>query len=131
MRRTRRLTTAMTVAFFFNGFPASAQDVDLAAAERQFATSCGVCHVVDPAGGPRQGPPLAGVYGRAAASLEGFEYSDALKGAGIVWSDTRLNSWIENSQSNVPGTIMMYRQTDPGKRAAIIAYLKSVSPGAN
>jgi cytochrome c len=105
---------------------AAAEEIDLASAERQFASSCGVCHVVDPDAPARQGPPLAGIYGRAAASRDGFAYSDALRRSGIVWTDETLDRWIENAQAYVPGTSMLYRQAKPERRQLIIAYLNSL-----
>jgi|FEC22Drversion2_1045045.scaffolds.fasta_scaffold00566_6 cytochrome c len=105
---------------------AVAEEVDLAAAERQFVSSCGVCHVVDPDAPARQGPPLAGILGRAAGSRAGYAYSDALKRSGIVWTEETLDRWIENAQAYVPGTTMMYRQAKPERRQLIIAYLKSL-----
>lgn len=107
--------------------PAVAQEADLEAAKKQFLTSCGVCHTVEPGAPPRQGPNLHGVYGRKAASLPEFTYSDALKGVDWTWDDATLDPWIENAQSVRPGTVMNYRQADPAKRKLIIAYLKSLS----
>jgi cytochrome c len=109
--------------------PLAAQDaVDLEAAKKQFLTSCGVCHTVEPGAPPRQGPNLATVYGRTAGSLPGYAYSEALKSSGLVWDAATLDPWIENAQAMRPGVNMPYRQADPAKRALIIAYLKSLSP---
>ncbi len=113
------------------GASAVAGDVDLAAAEKQFVSSCGVCHVVDPGAPPRQGPPLAGIFGRPAASLDGFAYSDALAHSGLVWTEETLDRWIENAQAYVPGTNMLYRQAKPERRQLIIAYLKSLDDAGN
>lgn len=107
------------------GRPAAAQDADMGKA--QFVASCGVCHVVDPAQGQRQGPPLAGVFGRKAGQVAGFAYSGVLAKAEWMWDEAALDAWIENSQAARPGTTMNYRQTDPAKRARVIAYLKTLS----
>lgn len=107
---------------------ARAEDaVDLEAAKKQFTTSCGVCHSVEPNAPPRQGPNLRGVYGRPAASLPEFKYSEALKTSGFVWDEATLDAWIENAQEKRPGVLMLYRQADPDKRKLVIAYLKSLS----
>lgn len=107
--------------------------VDLTAAAKQFMTSCGVCHTVEPGAPIRQGPNLGGVYGRKAATLADFPgYSDALKKAGadgLVWKDDVLDKWIAGAADYIPGVAMMYVQPDPAKRKLVIAYLKSL-PGA-
>jgi cytochrome c len=105
--------------------PARAAD-DLAAGQKQFQTSCGTCHVVDPKGGPRQGPNLAGVYGRKAGTYPGYKYSAALADAGFVWDADKLDQWIANAQKFRPGSVMPYRQADPAKRKLVIFYLKSL-----
>jgi cytochrome c len=105
--------------------PSCAAD-DLAAAQKQFQTNCGVCHIVDPKGGPRQGPNLAGVYGRKAGILPGYKYSAALANAGFVWDDETLDKWIANAQQFRPGAVMPYHQADPAKRKLVILYLKSL-----
>jgi len=101
-----------------------AQDLD--AAKAQFLKSCGVCHSADADAAPRQGPNLAGVYGRKAGSLPGFKYSDAIKDGGWVWDATTLDPWMENAQAVHPGTIMNYRQRDPDKRKLILEYLETL-----
>src|ERR1035438_3558777 len=61
-----------------------------------FERRCSGCHARDT---NKEGPRLRGVYGRKAASLADFEYSDALKKRAVRWDDasldrksTRLNS---------------------------------------
>ena len=93
----------------------------------QFVTSCGVCHSVEPGAAARQGPNLAGVYGRAAGTVEGFKYSDALKAGGWVWDEGTLEPWMENAKEAHPGTNMVYRQKDADKRRLILAYLKTLT----
>jgi cytochrome c len=99
---------------------------DLAAAQKQFQTSCGTCHIVDPKGGPRQGPNLAGVFGRQAGTYPGYKYSAALANAGFAWDETSLDKWITNAQQFRPGVTMPYHQADPAKRKLVILYLKSL-----
>ena len=42
----------------------------------------------------REGPRLAGVYGRKAGSVTGFAYSPGLKNSGITWTDATLERWL-------------------------------------
>lgn len=102
------------------------EPADLAAAKRQFLTSCGVCHTFEKGGGNRQGPNLATAYGRKAGTYPGFTYSKALKDGGWTWDEKNLDPWLENSQAAHPGTFMNYRQSSPDKRALVIAFLKSL-----
>jgi cytochrome c2 len=76
---------------------------------------------------PPFGPNLRGVYGRAAGSVKGFDYSTAfLKSLkGMEWNDAALDVWIASPQAWVPGVYMFYKQPDPEIRRKIILYLKS------
>ena len=87
---------------------------------------CASCHAVKP-GQNGIGPSLAGVFGRKAASMAGFEYSPALKASGLVWDDASLDKWLANPMGTVPGTQMAYAgQGDAAKRQILIAYLKTL-----
>lgn len=86
----------------------------------------------DAAGGqlafaPPFGPNLQGVYGRAAGTAKGYEYSGTFLKAltGMEWNDAALDVWITNPQTWVPGVYMFYKQPDPEIRRKIIAYLKA------
>jgi cytochrome c len=78
---------------------------------------------------PPFGPNLHGVYGRAAGSVVGFDYSPAFLKAlkGMEWNDATLNVWIMGTQAWVPGVFMFYKQPDAEIRRKIIAYLKANS----
>jgi cytochrome c len=73
------------------------------------------------------GPPLRGVIGRPAASVEGYKYSKSMLETmkGVVWSAEKLDRWITNSQEWVPGSFMFYKQDDADARRKIISYLKA------
>lgn len=107
--------------------PASADQVDLAAAETQFKKSCGTCHVAQADAAPRQGPNLFGVVGRKAGEAAGFKYSPAFAAGsgGIVWDEGALDRWLTDAQSVIPGAVMPYKQADPDKRRLVIEYLKT------
>ena len=116
----------MTAGIFACG---RAEAADLESARQQFLKSCGTCHTAVKGEPNRQGPNLFGVYGRPAGSLASFIYSDALRGGRWVWNEPELDRWIENAQEAHPGTFMTYSQSDPDKRALIIAFLKSEAAG--
>lgn len=97
---------------------------DPAAGEKVFA-KCKACHKVD--GNNSTGPHLNGVVGRAVASVEGFGYSDALKGHGGDWTPENLDHWLESPKDYAPGTKMAFAGLKKVQdRADVIAYLASL-----
>ena len=87
---------------------------------------CLSCHAVKP-GQTLVGPSLFGVYGTRAGDVPGYAFTPDLKKSGLVWNDATLDKWLTSPVVMVPGTRMGYAgQPDPAKRAAIIAYLKTL-----
>lgn len=87
---------------------------------------CSSCHAVEP-GKNGIGPSIAGIYGKKAASVAGYSYSDALKKANITWTDAALDKWLEAPMKMVPGTTMVFGGIpDARKRKELIAYMKSL-----
>jgi cytochrome c2 len=89
-----------------------------------FERRCTGCHSVDQA---KVGPPMRNVYGSPAARDARFQYSDALKKAGITWDDATLDKWLADPDSVAPGTDMSFRLDNAAERANIIAYLKKLA----
>lgn len=97
---------------------------DAAAGEKVFM-QCATCHVVEP-GVNRVGPSLAGIVGRAAGTVEGFNYTDANKNSGITWTPEKMFQYLENPQRVIPGTKMAFAGLKSGQdRANVIAYLQT------
>lgn len=97
-----------------------------AAGKIMFEHRCRSCHADDLAA-KSYGPPLVGVIGRKAASVEGFTYSDALKNSGLVWTEDALRAWMANNTGLMPGTRMRHVGiTDPTEQGFLLAYLKSL-----
>ena len=95
---------------------------DPVAGQRAFL-QCQSCHSVEP-GANRLGPTLHGVVGRHSGSVAGFNYSQANRSAGIVWTPEKLFQYLENPRRVVPGTTMAFAGIgDPQRRADLIAYL--------
>ena len=98
---------------------------DAEAGARAFAV-CKACHTVQ-AGRNGLGPSLAGLVGRQSGSIEGFNYSDAMKASNVTWTPENLDTYLKNSGEFIPGNRMaqLFRQgvQDDTKRADIIAYL--------
>lgn len=89
-----------------------------------FNQQCGTCHSLKPADPPRQGPSLAGVYGRKPGSVAAFSYSPGYAKADFVWDDAHLDSYLTDPQAVIPDAIMAYKQRNADIRKAIIAFLK-------
>ena len=89
-----------------------------------FEKRCGGCHAVDR---DKEGPRLGGVYGRAAGSLDSFQYSEALKKSKIKWAEDTLDKWLTDTEKLVPNNDMTFQVEKPDERREIIAYLKSLS----
>ncbi len=86
---------------------------------------CKACHALE-AGVNRVGPHLANLEGRAAGSVDGFRYSDALKDSGITWDATTLGEYLADPRGYIPGNRMAFRGLrDEGQRNAVIEYLFS------
>jgi cytochrome c len=90
-----------------------------------FEKRCAGCHALDKA---KIGPPLRGVYGRAAGKDPQFTYSDAVKNASVIWDESTLDRWLNDTESVLPGNDMTFRLNDRAERTDILAYLKQL-PG--
>lgn len=89
---------------------------------------CHGCHSVDPANDRMVGPNLHGLFGRPAGSLARFNYSDAMRQAGFVWSEETLHKYILDPKRLVPDNRMVF----PGIRNEkevddLVAYLKAAT----
>jgi cytochrome c len=89
-----------------------------------FKKNCQTCHSIEKGAAARQGPPLYGIVGRKAGSIEGFKYSAGLKAAGWEWTPEKIDQWISFPKKMIRDTYMVYRQNDPDIRKAIVAYLE-------
>lgn len=88
---------------------------------------CKACHAVE-AGKNKVGPSLHNIVGRAAGSVEGFRYSDAMTAfgeGGNVWDDATLSAYLEKPKDVVPKTKMAFAGLKKSEdRDDVIAYLK-------
>lgn len=87
---------------------------------------CAACHSTE-RGEHGIGPSLAGVFGRRAGTVPGFEFSQAMKDSGLTWNQANLDRYLADPRGVVPGTTMAYNGVkDAAQRQAVINYLKSL-----
>jgi cytochrome c2 len=91
----------------------------------EIAKKCSVCHSFEKGQPSPLGPPLHDVVGRKIASVEGFNYSPALKGKQGEWTYENIDAFITDPQAFAPGTIMAFPGLpDAQQRADVILYLR-------
>jgi len=114
--------TALLGCVLFVAVPARAGDVEAGA---KVFKKCKACHYVDQETN-KTGPHLVNIIGRAAGSVEGYKYSKAMAGSGIVWDEATLTEYLRAPKKYIKGTKMAFRglQKD-ADLANVIAYLKA------
>ncbi|MGG7648244.1 c-type cytochrome [Pseudomonas sp. ES4] len=125
-------TAVLTFALMLNagGLSVQAQAAgDAEAGATLFKRICGGCHQVGESARGSFGPQLNGVFGRPSGSTTDYQYSDAMKSAGIVWTRETLTAYLEAPKKVVPGTRMIFwGLSDPEKIDDLLAYLQTFQP---
>lgn len=102
-----------------------AQDAEPLPGQRVFG-QCKACHAVGPAAKNGIGPQLNGLFGRHAGGVEGYAYSEANKGAGLVWDEAVFAEYIRDPKAKIAGTKMQYAGLKNEKQVAdLVEYLKT------
>src|SRR6516162_10815527 len=105
--------------------PVMAQDI--AAGETAFR-KCQVCHDVGENARNKLGPPLNGLDGRKAGSVENYDYSDANKNSGITWTEVVFSEYLRDPTAKIPGTKMIFSDKNEKEIADLWAYLGQFRP---
>lgn len=109
----------------FAALPAPYNTADYARGRRTWKL-CQSCHITAEGGGNLVGPNLHGLFGREAGTLEGFAYSTALQEADFIWTPDKVDHWLENPRTFLPGNRMTFAGVrKPDDRLAVVAYLMS------
>jgi cytochrome c len=103
----------------------SAAAADIEAGKSTFK-KCALCHTNE-LGKNKVGPSLFEIVGRKSASLDNYNYSDAMKNFKHTWDAQTLDTYLTDPHAMVPGTKMIF----PGiknkmERADLIAYLETL-----
>jgi cytochrome c len=103
--------------------PVVAADVE---AGKTAFKKCALCHTTE-TGKNKIGPSLFGIVGRKSATVENFNYSEAMKKFDHTWDEGTLDEYLADPRGTVPGTKMIF----PGikektERDDVIAYLETL-----
>ena len=102
---------------------------DADAGGKLFTKTCGGCHSIGEGARGGFGPELNGIIGRPAGTTTDYQYSDAMKNSGVVWTREKLTAYIEDPKSVVSGTRMIFWGiSDQEKIENILAYLATFQP---
>ncbi|MCK1793597.1 c-type cytochrome [Pseudomonas violetae] len=122
MNTTAGLTVALLTLF---AAPANAAG-DAQAGQKLFGRICGGCHQVGESARASFGPQLNQIFDRMSGSTTDYQYSAAMKSAGITWTTQTLTAYLEAPKKVVPGTRMIFwGLSDPEKVADVLAYLQT------
>ncbi len=98
---------------------------DVKAGKKVFK-KCKACHKMK-AGKNGVGPHLVGVIGREAGAVEGFKYSKAMAGSGLVWDAETLTGFLTKPKKYLKGTKMTFNGLKkPADVENVLAYIASV-----
>ncbi len=121
-----RLLAATVLFAAASILPAAGQSIEDG---KKVFNKCIACHAVGDGAKNKVGPQLNNLFSRTAGTLDGYNYSNAMKAAGeagVVWDEVTLTQYLVAPRKFVKGTKMAFaglRKSDDV--ANVIAYLKS------
>ncbi|UXT84432.1 c-type cytochrome [Agrobacterium tumefaciens] len=114
----------IAVGIIVMGASSAQADGDPEKGKKVFAR-CSACHATTEQN--KVGPGLLNVVGRPAGSIAGYNYSAALKGAGLAWDEATLDAFLKAPAAVVKGTRMSASVPKDQDRADVISYLKTLT----
>jgi cytochrome c len=112
-----------TLLLLAGSHAATADDVE---AGKATFKKCALCHTTE-TGKNKVGPSLFGVVGRKSASLENYNYSEAMKKFDHMWDLQTLDTYLADPRAAVPGTKMIFPGLkEKNERDDVIAYLETL-----
>ena len=121
-----RFLNVMLALSILAAMPAgSAAAADVEAGKTAFK-KCALCHTIE-AGKNKIGPSLFGIVGRKSATVENFNYSEAMKKFDHTWDEATLDTYLADPRGTVPETKMIFPGIkDKAERDDVIAYLETL-----
>jgi cytochrome c len=90
---------------------------------------CTSCHAYLPDDPPLEAPTLWQVVGRRIATVEGYEYSPALRKVGGFWDRATLDRFLAAPQAFAPGIRMTFGGVrNAADRVVVIDFLETLAP---
>lgn len=115
---------AATVSFPLSLPVAATTPPDLTAGEASY-TKCVGCH--SPAYN-RTGPLHCGLLGRKSGTVRGYDYSPAMRAAGLTWDSDTLERFLAAPLAMLPGTTMGFAGIfDDEERRNLVAWLATLN----
>jgi cytochrome c len=104
-RRLLPIAALSGLAYLLSSPSALPQASPDSSGQQAFNNACRTCHIMRE-GDNRLGPNLHKIIGRKAGSLPGYGFSSAMKEAGFVWDEEKLDRFIAKPDEVVPGNNM-------------------------
>jgi cytochrome c len=121
--RIGSLGLALNVLLVIAAAPGLAADVE---SGKTAFKKCALCHTTE-ADKNKIGPSLFGIVGRKSATVENFNYSEAMKKFDHTWDEGTLDEYLTDPRATVPGTKMIFLGIkDKTERDDVIAYLETL-----
>jgi cytochrome c len=121
--RFPNLILALSILAAMPAGSAAAGDVE---AGKTAFKKCALCHTAE-AGKNKIGPSLFGIVGRKSATVENFNYSEAMKKFDHTWDGETLDTYLADPRATVPETKMIFPGIkDKAERDNVIAYLETL-----
>ena len=123
------VSVALGAGVVFLAMSGLGAQADPAAGKVLFEQKCASCHSVsaDLQHG-LLGPNLVGVVGRTGGTIDGWDFSNALKDSKVVWTEENLQKWLTDSTEFIGGAKMDLKVPSRLEREDLIGYLKTLKP---
>ena len=103
-----RLTQQFVLIVIAIGLTIPTAQSEALSGEQLYDIACEACHSLGSAPDHRVGPPLGNLLDRRAAAVEGYRYSDALRGSEWSWTLPTLLAWLSDPDTAIPNNAMNY-----------------------